>query len=593
MKFKRSISIITALAGASAMCVSLAGCGPRTIPRIDQAELIESIKDPENFAYPDEVEIRIPVYDRAQAGLADVTDNYWTKYINENFGKKHNIKVTYIAISRSSAVTQFNQRLAGKVSNMPDIVFDYDYPVVVNFAKQGVYRELTDEFIEHFAPGYYEYTKDMDEYTYLNGKKIFLLGKRPQAYNFVTLIRKDWIDAAKEKGLIDFDEPATKEENLQLYRAFKELDLGKEYGGTIPQTATLGGTNFGSYGYRYLVSGKGGYPLPEEQNALYSDISVAPLTWEPAKETLREANQYFNEGLITPDWYMDKNGENAKQRFLAGRAGTYGLYLTRDMTEISELKANVPGAEVTIFGANPDPNYHDPETGEAIATPQRSYYPYGLLSGINQYCKHPEAILMYYEWMYQNMFTMQNGIEGQNYTLEKVSGVDTLKNVTADIPVIDGSYKGESKFNYNNNKDMWCIVVEGKDLMQGEEANVLAAEMTYAPPGYEWMIEKAYKGYADYGSKYDYTDYAFGSTIEALTEFGSILSEKWSVMHTKLVNCKPDEFDKLYDQYCKEYLAAGYQAVLDEKKAVYEAEKAEKEAAETEKGKESDTAADE
>ena len=37
--------------------------------------------------------------------------------------------------------------------------------------------------------------------------------------------------------------------------------------------------------------------------------------------------------------------------------------------------------------------------------------------------------------------------------------------------------------------------------------------------------------------------------------------------------CKPEQFDALYEQKAKEYLEAGYQAVIDERKEKYEAGK--------------------
>ena len=36
-----------------------------------------------------------------------------------------------------------------------------------------------------------------------------------------------------------------------------------------------------------------------------------------------------------------------------------------------------------------------------------------------------------------------------------------------------------------------------------------------------------------------------------------------------MINCKPEEFDAKYEAACKEYLDAGYQAVLDEKEQAY------------------------
>lgn len=596
MKARKIISAALALASAAVLTTSLAGCGARTIPKIDYDSLMKNIENPEDYIYPEQIEIKIPVYNRAQADLPDVTNNYWTKYVQREFGDKHNIKVTYISISRGSAVTQFNQRLAGKVANMPDIIFDYDYPMAVNFAKMGVYRELTNELVEYFAPDYYKHTESLNgdpddsnskDYTKLNGKKIFLLGTRPQAYNFVTLVRKDWIDKAKKAGLIDFDEPANEEDYEKMYLAFKELKPGGSK--TVPQNASLGGTNYGSYRYRE-------YPLPEEENALYSDISVAPLTWKPAHDALKRENELYHKGIMSQDWYLDSDGKTAQERFIAGQAGTFGCYLTKSPDYIAQLKENVPDAEVTIFRTYTDPLFHDPETGEEIPVPNRSYYPYGLISGINQYCAHPEAVLMYYEWMYDNLITMQNGIEGVTYNMEEVEGVEYLKGVKAEIPVAVSGYSGEERLNYNSNKDMWCIVIEGtyaqgNENVTEEQAGVLAQEKMYAPSGYEWMIERMYENWLK-TRDYDYTDYAFASSLDSMSQYSGILKEYWLKARTELVTCDPDQFESKYEKFCSEYLNLGYQAVLDEKKQLYEQEKAERESV-SEGAEVPETAADE
>ena len=47
------------------------------------------------------------------------------------------------------------------------------------------------------------------------------------------------------------------------------------------------------------------------------------------------------------------------------------------------------------------------------------------------------------------------------------------------------------------------------------------------------------------------------------------LKSKWEVIQVDLINCKPEEFDAKYEAACKEYLDAGYQAVLDEKEQAY------------------------
>ena len=188
MKAKKIIAALLASVSAVSM---LAACSGGTGANIDMDEIM-SRENVEDYVYPEQVEIKIPVYDRGTPGQASVIDNYWTKYVQSEFGDKHNIKVSYISIPRKEEITKFNQLLAGKVENQPDIIFNYDYPSIVSFADQGAFQELDLEMIKKYAPDYYEATKSADEYTLLDGTRYFLAGARPDMYQWVTLLRKDW-----------------------------------------------------------------------------------------------------------------------------------------------------------------------------------------------------------------------------------------------------------------------------------------------------------------------------------------------------------------------------------------------------------------
>jgi hypothetical protein len=48
--------------------------------------------------FAERVKITVPVYDRSKEGYPAVDDNYWTKWIQTNFGDKYNIDVQYVAI---------------------------------------------------------------------------------------------------------------------------------------------------------------------------------------------------------------------------------------------------------------------------------------------------------------------------------------------------------------------------------------------------------------------------------------------------------------------------------------------------------------
>lgn len=525
------------LVTASAATI-LASCGGSTTGA--NMKEIMNRKDVENYKYPEQIELKIPVYDRGTPGQASVTDNYWTKYVQSKFGDKHNIKVTFISIPRKEEITAFNQLLAGKQENQPDIIFNYDYPSIVSFANQDAFQEISVELLEKYAPKYYERTKHLDKYTVVDGEKLFLAGTRPQAYNYVSIVRKDWMEKC---GLTEY--PKTEEEYVNMLKMFRDKKLGGE--NTIPLTKSLPNANYGNYTYRP-------YPMPEEENALYSDITVASLTYEPTKKQLQFDNMLFNEKLVSPEWDLDKDGNKMMQAFISGQAGIYGTYLTKNPDIIGSLKKNVPDAEVMIVPSMENKFYPG-------KYPARADNPFGLVTGINVNCTHPEAVLMYFEWLNnpENLFAMQNGLEGVTYTLED------------GVPVLIDGYKGEERLNYNSNKDMWCLVIEGKDL-GSDEKNLLVQKKTFAPAGYEYLIQQSYDNFQK--TKADlYPDFIFTKPVTSLASLGETLKSKWQVSVTTLTNCKPEEFEAKYEAACKEYLDAGYKQVLEEKKALYDEQK--------------------
>ncbi len=120
---------------------------------------------------------------------------------------------------------------------------------------------------------------------------------------------------------------------------------------------------------------------------------------------------------------------------------------------------------------------------------------------------------------------------------------------------------------------MWCIVIEGKDY-GSEEANLKVQKTTFAPAGYEYLIDGGYKDYQD-NVKTMYPDFLFDRALDTSKE-NENLKAKWQELFVKLVTCKPADFEAQYAAACTEYLAAGYQKVLDEKKKVYDEMKGKK-----------------
>ncbi|NMA84236.1 MAG: extracellular solute-binding protein [Epulopiscium sp.] len=495
--------------------------------------------DPLTHVFKNKIKLKIPVYDRGVQGLPDVSNNYWTQWIQSEFGDKHNIDVEYVAIPRASTTDKFNMLLAA--NDEPTVIFDYDFPVMMQFYKRGVFKPLSEELLNTWAPDYMEYTKEVSSFGIIENQHMFLMGDRPAYDTWTTLVRQDWLDK------VNMEMPKSLDEYNKMLAAFKEANLGKSY--TVPATISLPTSGYvaGNFAFRP-------FPLEEKDNALYGGLTIASLTWEPTYEMLKMTNKQYNEGLLSPEFALDTDGAQARADFLNGNAGVYGCYLNADI--LNTLLANDPDAKLAIL----DPYAGVPEGGVPAT---RLYQPYGMMSGIAYSATDDEtaAALMFFNWMAQPdiLYTMQYGIKDLTYEVD-ADGIANMK-----------PYEGTERLNFNNNADMWCIVTT-RQLQATHEDTLKAIATASTIPGYEYLITDAYD-YTQSIAEYSYMDYTFLEAIASEATYNATLLSKWQEYYTKLVMCKPEEFDKLYKEACDDYLASGYQAILDERSKVYDATK--------------------
>lgn len=545
---RRSIKKLTA-AGMSAILAAslLGGCGGAS-EKTTQAETSESVSDSSkqddskeaksytdySNGFPENVTIQIPVYDRGYEGW-NATDNYYTQWIQKEFGDKYNVNVEYVAVSRKNEVQDYMQMIAAHTA--PDIIFHYDMPQAVTYYSEGAMQDLDYQELAYYAPTFYESTKKaIDTYGKLDGHNAFFFAERnPIYYSYVTLIRKDWCDK------VGMDVPTTWEELNAVAKAWKEAGLGV----IGDQLITKSFTYMGSWIDPNTT---------QEELAQYYDLTVAPFTWEPTKKFLKARNEQYNAGIYDPEFYLTTEESLAKSKFVSGQVGTLSMFMSSGTDVFSSLLANDPDAEVVSMGTQ-----YLPEDG------YKSYYyaypPYGLIMGINADTTDEEraAIYMFLEWMYQpeNLEYLQYGIEGKTYTVNE-DGIALRVN----------DYDGEEKLSQNNNKDYWCLVQEV--ITYGdEEKDLIANKINLAPEGYDYIIQE----------KYDFTksreDCAlhipvFTKSVESIQEYSADLSALWKEAYVDCITCAPEEFEKKYEDYCQEYLDAGYQDILDEKAALIE-----------------------
>ena len=170
--------------------------------------------------FPEQVTLQVPVYERGWEGW-NPTDNYWTKWIQENFGDKYNVNVEFVSIGRSTEVQDFTQLLSA--GSAPTFIFHYDYPNILAYYAQGAYQELNADEIAYYAPSFWgTMGETIKDYGVIDDKLMVVMGNRTElvSSNFGTLVRKDWMD---ELGI---EMPENLTEYNDMLMKFKEAGYG-------------------------------------------------------------------------------------------------------------------------------------------------------------------------------------------------------------------------------------------------------------------------------------------------------------------------------------------------------------------------------
>lgn len=486
--------------------------------------------------FPERVTIQIPVYDRGFENW-NVADNYYTQWVQQEFGEKYNVDVEYVAISRSNEVTDYMQMIAAGTA--PDIIMHYDMPQAVSYYDEGAMQDIDYDELAFYAPTYWAKMQEtIETYGTIDDHQAFIFAERdPYYYNWVTLIRKDWCDQ------VGMEVPTTWEELQEVLAAWQEAGLG-----TYNHELIIGSF---TYFYPWIEEG-----TTDEELALYLDLNVAPFTWSATENYLRAFNEMYNAGTLDPNFYLTTDDAMEKGKFVSGECGTYSFYMSNGTDVFTSLLANDPDAEVAILNSTPS------IVAEGYTPYYYEYPSYGMIMGINSQSTDEEraAVYMFLEWLSQpeNLTYMQYGVEGETYTV----GEDGINTLVAD-------YTGEAALSQNQNKDYWCLVVES--ITYGdEEMDLTANKSMLAPAGYEDLIQQSYdmcKANEDAGL----ISPIFTSVVESSADYTADLKALWQEAYVACITAAPEDFDATYEEYCQEYLDAGYQDILDEKQELIDA----------------------
>lgn len=515
-----------------------------TTETAETAEAVAGIDGWEAFA--DNVTLKVPVYDRGVEGVPAVSDNYWTQWVQENFGDAYNITVEFVPITRTDVMTDY--ALLAAAGDLPTILMEYDYPKLAQWANDGYLTTYNLDDFAQVAPTYYNRMVDNNQivYTEMGGDTYFALAERPyydSTYTFQTFVRLDWL---KEVG---YDAvPATYDELVDALTKIKEAGICEYPGGlAIQNHMVASGADTQNYAYRT-------YPLNEEEWAVYGDYNIVSMSWEPTYNMLKEANEAYNLGITNPEYYITDD-ETLKASFINGSAYCYSNYISANMDWLNSFYENNPDGELAIVPA--DVNYHGTNA-------YRTNNPFGMIIGFSSSATEDElkAAWMYMEWMTQedNLFTMQWGIEGENYTLDDNG-----------LPVSVADYSGDYTQGYNNSKDYWCVTIESRNAGTIEDMIASVSPQGLPQDFTQDIIDFYYKQLEIADQGYACTDAIYAVAVNAESEYSGTLLSLWTEYYDTLTMCDPDEFDSLYADLSQKYLEAGYQAIIDERTEAYQA----------------------
>ena len=502
--------------------------------------------------FAERVKITVPVYDRSKEGYPAVDDNYWTKWIQANFGDKYNIDVQYVAIPRGDVMTKYSLLIAA--GDTPTIMMEYDYPKVAQWANDGAMAEINLDEFKAVAPTFYQAMVDHNQlgYTDINGKTYFVLTERPYydtTFTYATFVRMDWLRK------VGYDHvPTTYAEHKDALNKMIEQGLTTNPLSTgIPTAAYIA-----NFGYRdFPVSEEG-----EKEWAMHSSLGTPCFAWYPTQRMLKRMNDEYHMGWYSSEFDLEKNSGGAatdqtQTDFINGKTYQYGGYIANNMPWLTAFYENNPDAELAL--ASPYAGVEEGVCTGAI----RADNPFGMIVGFSSLATPDQlkAAWMLMEWMIQeeNLFTLENGVEGKTY----VMGEDGLPKMQ--------DYTGEEMLNHNNNIDMTCLVHASKKVGTIEQTITQMSPVGLPQDFTQALIDNYYelRKLADSGKAY--SDPVFAVAIESESEYSATLLSLWQEDFAKLIKCDPAEFDDLFAKLSQEYLDAGYQEIIDERLAAYEA----------------------
>ena len=541
-KFTKGISILLAAAMAA---TSMAGCASTPAASSSSASsegssstssassAAEESSAGAGEAAPLSGKITVEVFDRGVTGGSDVTNNFWTDWIKENFKAETGVDVEFVSVPRSEEIPKLNVLMASNTA--PDISYTYTTSVVYNYYKNGGLADLSSA-LENYGQGLLEYLgDDVLQYGQFNGQQVAIPAKRISLAINMMYIRKDWLDK------LGMEMPTTKEEFHQALIAFKEQDPG---GVGLDRVIPMEARSDVLACFSPIIESFLNLSLDDRTIAMNA-IDDNPVTLDGFKDAIQWINQLYNEGLINPEFPLYKDQVQTDANMMSGISGAYNANydypLRTSPGMITELKKVIPDAELVPIDCFENPHMDNRYM-------KKVYGPAGLLMFVPATSQNVDGAIAYLDWLckddVRNFLTC--GEEGVHHTLDE-NGIPVMQAV-----------EGDKIMNSPNNLD-YALIVNGVDLGD-EEKNIEVLSKSY-DVGLEDIYMDAYEKATTDGFIYP----RIATPIDAEAQFSANLKEKIKEVLCNAITASPDQFDAVYEAGMQEYLAMGGQQCLDER----------------------------
>lgn len=485
------------------------------------------------------VKLSVAVYERGNTTntYGSATDNYWTRWMQSEFGDPNGIELEYIPIPRSEDTAKINTLMASNTA--PDIIFSYDSKLIFQFGKNGGLTVLND-YIKNYGPNIIANVGEALPYGESNGEQFAIPAIRAKTGRYTNFLRKDWLDTLGY----------TIEKNADGFYHMSVEDFDK----LLHEVKSKDPDNTGMEIFPLAVAGA--HDATQAKPVIFSFVNHAELTdemaatseqmtWPGFKEGVRFLNKLYNAKMIDPDFMVDTDTSLPSFNTLVSTGRTFA-FGQDDMYKngIIALYESNPNAEIIPFQL-------DNVNGEQVMP---IYAPTGMYNAVPATCENPEAAVKYLNFLadLETCKVLSYGIEGVHYKMEDGTPVAI-------------EYTDEEK-----------AKIEGYERITSGDMNLL---FNGQPFGYKTSVINVTEAEEKYNPMYDIAtqlskvggipDYNFGGNITAAEEKYTGFLEKPEKKLPQLIACSVDEFDAMYDSVIDEYMKNGGQEILDEKIELY------------------------